>query len=460
MTTYHIVELAPDAMGGFCPRGGALQLWRCKAPEAMLSGPAETGKTYGSLKKLDALMWKYAGAQGAIIRKAYSTMPGSVLQTFEKKVLGAATPVVPFGGEKAQWYDYPNGSRVWVGGLDNPDKVLSSERDVIYVNQAEELELVDWETLTTRATGRAGNMPYGQVFGDCNPGPPMHWILQRGSLKLFESRHEDNPVLFDDQGVITEQGRRSLAVLDELTGVRKQRLRYGRWVGTEGQVYEFDKRVHLLDRLPAGWERWRKIRAIDFGFSNPFCCQWWAIDGDGRMYLYREIYMSQRTVKVHVVGEKGTRSDPKPRSIAASSRGEQYEVTVADHDEEDRATLLENGISTKAAYKAVSRGIQATQDRLKVAGDGRPRLFVLRDALVEVDATLAGQHHPVNTEQEFDAYIWATAPNGKPNKEEPLDVFNHGMDAMRYAVAYVDNLGSGRPMSAAAGGKRVQIGAR
>jgi hypothetical protein len=44
------------------------------------------------------------------------------------------------------------------------------------VNQAEELMLADWEYLTTRTNGRAGNMPYGMVFGDCNPGGPQYWI--------------------------------------------------------------------------------------------------------------------------------------------------------------------------------------------------------------------------------------------------------------------------------------------
>ena len=29
---------------------------------------------------------------------------------------------------------------------------------------------------------------------------------------------------------------------------------------------------------------------VDFGYTNPFTCQWWAMDHDGRLYLYREIF--------------------------------------------------------------------------------------------------------------------------------------------------------------------------
>src|SRR5262249_22256155 len=158
-------------------------------------------------------------------------------------------------------------------------------------------------------------------------------------------------------GSWTEAGRSYIARLDGLTGVRKPRLRFGKWVQAEGAVYDdWDRQKHLVDRreIPPDW---RRIRAIDFGYSNPFACLWIAIDDDGRMYVYRELYRTRRTVKVHSA------------EICRLSGDERYEFTVADHDAEDRATLLENGIATIAADKAVRPGIEAVQERLKVAGD-------------------------------------------------------------------------------------------
>jgi PBSX family phage terminase large subunit len=413
-------------------RGDALKLWGSEDGEVILSGPAETGKTWTCLHKLHRDMLQYPGAQAAIVRKTYQSMHGSVLQTY-RRILGKDTPIHAFGGEKPEWFDYPNGSRVFVGGMDNPQKVLSSERDRIYVNQAEELELDDWETLTTRATGRGdGRMPYAQIYGDCNPGPATHWILGREPLRLFHSRHEDNPTLFDDEGRITEQGKRTMQVLDALTGTRLQRLRHGKWVGAEGVVYEeWDRSIHLMDPFLIP-DEWARYRVIDFGFTNPFVCQWWAEDPEGRVYLYREFYMTGRLV------------DDWATDINEHSRGEQYQYSLADHDAEGRATLDARGISTQAAQKDVSDGIQAVKARLKVQPhDGKPRLFVFKNCRVnDPDPALMEKHKPLSTAEEFDGYVWAKVQRTDRLKEEPLKKDDHGMDAMRYFVYYLDIMGN------------------
>jgi phage terminase large subunit len=105
-------------------RGDALKLWDSTDHEAIIAGPAETGKTWAALHKLNMLMWKYPGAQAAIVRKTYQSMHGSVLQTYRRILAQVGKPVHAFGGEKPEWFDYPNGSRVFVGGMDNPQKVL------------------------------------------------------------------------------------------------------------------------------------------------------------------------------------------------------------------------------------------------------------------------------------------------------------------------------------------------
>ena len=131
--TFQVVELKPTERGGFAPRGAAADLWRSKASEVIIAGPAETGKTWGCCQKLDALLWKYPGAQAVMVRKALQSLYGTVMQTY-LKVVGDESPVRPFGGCKPEWFDYPNGSRLYLGGMDKPGKVLSAERDFIYIN--------------------------------------------------------------------------------------------------------------------------------------------------------------------------------------------------------------------------------------------------------------------------------------------------------------------------------------
>jgi len=432
--------------------------------ECMLSGPAETGKTMTCLHRLMWLMWQYPKAQGAMVRKTYASMHATVLQTWRSKIMPINSPVSPYGGKKPIWYDYPNGSRLHVAGLDNPDRLMSGEFDFVYVNQAEELTEEDWEKLLTRTTGRSGNAPHAQLFGDCNPDIPEHWIPQRrdmGHLRMYESRHVDNPVLYDQlhfentgERKQTKQGVITINTLDRLTGARKERLRYGRWVRAEGVVYnEFDASIHVLEPFSVD-PSWRRIRSIDFGYRNPFVCQWWAIDGDGRMYLYRELYMTHRIVSEHLV-------TIQKNSKFNNGYPENYQVTVADHAAEDRATLLagvdlydENGnktaipgIETEPAYKGVESGIKAVKARLKVQPDGRPRLFMLRDVLIERDERLHEARRPLGTLSEMAGYVWdkntSQRRGNKPPKEVPIKEDDHGMDAMRYAVAWVDGLGDG-----------------
>jgi PBSX family phage terminase large subunit len=415
--------------------GGADAFWKYKGQEAILSGPYETGKTYAAILKLHAVLVKYPGSRAFITRQTYKSLLSTAIVTYENKVLpihpdSPDSPIRKYGKSKPEFYDYPNGSNLLVVGMDNPDKILSGEFDYGYVNQAEEISLDAWEKLVGRCTGRAGNAPYTQVMGDCNPSHPQHWILHRAPLQRFEQLHKHNPSLYDPKtGEPTAQGRKTLAILQSLTGIRKKRGYEGLWVATEGVVYEYDSAVHKIarSRVPeiVSW-----YCSVDFGYTNAFVFQLWGLDRDGRLYLWHEIYMTKRTVNAHV---------PK---IKAMIEGKKITAIVADHDAEDRATLHEHGLHTIAAKKDISVGIQAVEERLKVQGDGKPRLYVVEDACTEYDPDLyreyPGDLHPCCTEHEFPVYAWNESKDGKANKEAPIDLNNHGMDATRYMVMYLE----------------------
>lgn len=403
----------------YLPRGGASLMFKSHGPAVLIDGPAGTGKTHAVLEKVWGLANKYPGTRALLVRKTRASLTESVLVTWETKVCPPGDPILD-GPTRAhrQSYVFPNGSVVVCGGLDNPDRIMSTEYDLVAVFEATEATEDDAEKLQTRL--RNGVMPYQQIIFDCNPGAPTHWLKKMsddGRATRFPSRHEDNPSVTPEY----------LGVLDRLTGHRHARLRLGLWAAAEGVVYpEFDAAIHIIDAMPAGWERWRKFRAIDFGYTNPFVCQWWAVDSDGRMYLYREIYHTQRTVADHA------------KEIRRLSIGEVYEATVADHDAEDRATLAQEGISTIAARKDVTVGIQAVAARLRAAGDGKPRLFILRDCRVGQDAALREAKKPTCTAEEWDGYVWNKTKEGKPTKEDPLKVDDHGLDTLRYAVQHLD----------------------
>lgn len=406
-------------------QGAMIDIWECLDQEVLAEGPAGTAKTRTILEMLDFIARKYAKARILIVRKTRTSMTHSVMATYERFVKEAD---VHFHTTD-QAYRFGNGSIIAVGGMDNPSKLLSSEWDIIYCNEATELTENEWETLSTRLRG--GVVPYQQMIADCNPDVSSHWLNLRAStdrMTRIITRHEDNPRYFDrTTGQYTEEGERYVkGVLDKLTGVRYLRYRKGVWAAREGLVYDlFDRAVHVIrrDQLP---ELRTHYRAIDFGFSNPFVCQFWGTDYDGRLYLTKEMYATQRTVKVHSA------------RINELSKGIHFAATICDHDAEDRATLDENGIQNIAAQKAIRPGIDAVIERLKVQADGKPRLFVVEDALDETDMSLRDNGLPTSTLEEFGSYAWPEKKPDRNDKEVPVDAYNHGLDALRYMVAHLD----------------------
>jgi phage terminase large subunit len=392
----------------YTPYGGCADFLYSRDREVIAEGPSETGKTLAACWKVHIWAIKYPGLNGAIVRNTYKSMPGSVLQTFARVILGA--PVQVYGGERPDKYLYSNGSSIWIGGMDNPDKILSSERDFVYVNQAEELKLDAWEKLLTRTTGRGAIMPYTQLLGDCNPGGSRHWIRDRaraGKLKLIRTRHTDNPTLYDANGNLTKHGKRTMEDLSSLTGVRRKRLYEGIWATAEGAVYDtFDANVHVMERDPKEFKAW--YLTLDEGYTNPAVILVVGEDSDKRHHIHREFYKTgviQETVVTQTAQWFG--------EFGASL------VTVDEAAAGLIADLRNHNVPAQAAKGRVLDRIQSVQDRLKVQGDGRPRLTI--------DPSCTG------TINDFESRVW------KPEKDEPVKENDHGTDAYEYLDHYLSS---------------------
>lgn len=442
------------------PRGAALELFKSNAGEIVISGPAGTGKSVACLFRMHAAASKNPGFRGLIVRKTAVSLGSTTLVTFREKVAVhaiAAGKVTWFGGstQEAACYRYPNGSVIVVGGMDKPRKIMSSEYDLIFADEATELTVDDWEAMGTRL--RNGARARQQQIAACNPDAEHHWINQRaqaGKLRMLYSTHRDNPAYVNLDGTFTPAGKAYIeGKLGALTGIRRIRLYEGRWASAEGLVYSgYDPAVHLVDRLPKGSETWTRWWTVDFGFSNPFVCQFWAEDPDGRLWLYREIYKTKTLVEDHAydilatvrrpnrdIDWRKAKSEPDPKTPGHWEWTEPHpRQIICDHDAEDRATLQRHlGLGTTPAHKTVKDGVQVTASRFKVQDDGKPRLYIVRNALVTPDPELLDAKKPTCTEQEINGYVWPTGV--KPDQREvPIKEDDHGMDAMRYMVAQRD----------------------
>lgn len=413
--------------------GAALQAWRSARREIVLAGPAGTGKSRAWLQKLHFCAQKYPGMRGLIVRKTRHSITQTAMVTYEKKVLppGALDGFIHWSTTD-QEYQYPNGSIIAVGGMDKPSKVMSSEWDMIYPQEATELFEEDWEALTTRL--RNGVMPYQQLGGDCNPGPPTHWLklrADRHATLMLESLHRDNPSVTKEY----------LETLDALTGVRRLRLRDGIWAATEGMVYDnWNRAIHIArsqqlidwgifwpNEMLNRWKVKHVFGAVDWGFTNPGVIQIWAIDNDGRMYLVHEVYQTKKSIGWWV--EQACMLDRLYGGI---------EAFICDPAEPGNISDFRNaGLEAIAAKNDIIPGISAMRERLDLAGDGRPRLYVYEYSLKERDPARELEHQSCGFEQEIDALAWPQEKSGHELKETPVKLNDHSMDPARYLCMYL-----------------------
>lgn len=418
------------------PHGTARELMYYKGPEVLMSGPAGTGKSRACLEKLHILAEKYPGMRALILRKTRESLTQAALVTYENEVVPEGHPVL--SGPKRnmrQSYRYPNGSEIVVGGLDKSQKVMSTQYDIAYIQEAIEVDENDWENVTTRL--RNGVLPYQQLMADTNPSYPTHWLKKRCDAqrcKMFDTPYSDNPVYWDHRNnTWTPAGAVYIEKLDNLTGARYYRLRKGLWVAAEGAVYDlWDPNVHIVDRFDPPFD-WLRIWSVDFGFTNPFVWHNWVISPDDEMFLYQEYYHTGKLVEdVCPEIRVATLGQPKPQ------------VIVCDHDAEDRETFKRHiGLQTKAAFKSVSPGLQAVSARMKLDVRGRPKIAIMRGTLIHPpDPALRDKKLPLCTSEEVDGYIWDVS-GGQKKGDQPLKENDHGQDAKRYAVAFKDKVGGG-----------------
>lgn len=407
----------------YIPLGWQIPPLRDKSFTMLLTGSAGGGKSRVAAEKVHAFLLKYPST-GLVLRKAHAHTGKSVVPFLRWSVIGQ-DPRVEYN-KSDSLFTYNNGSELYVGGMKDEDQreaVRSIGKkgglSIVWMEEATQFVEDDYQELIARM--RETGVTWRQIIMTTNPDRPDHWINKRlilgGEASVHYSHAEDNPY---NPPVYIEY-------LHKLSGVLRLRLLEGKWVVAEGAVYgDWDPEKHMCDPFPIPKD-WRRFRVIDFGYENPFVCQWWAMDPEGALYRYRELYVTHQIV------------EDLAKQIKLLSGNEKYESTISDHDAEDRATLERHGISTVAAIKDISPGIQNVAARLvRDSHTNKPRLMLFRGALVEEDQRLKDKKLPLCTEEEFPAYAWPKSDDGKPVKEVPVKINDHGMDCTRYIVHYLD----------------------
>lgn len=292
------------------------------------------------------------------------------------------------------------GRNVYFRSADNPERLRGPNLSWFYGDEFALVRAETWDILI-------GRIRVGKPRGWITTTPKgYNWIYRRWvkdplpGYEIIRARTEENkhlPAEYIEDLKASYVGEFARQELD------------GEFTLFEGLVYaEYRSALHSPDFQTT--EGMTFVRAIDYGYTNPFVCLFGAVDEDGRLYIYDEHYASKKLIKDHVQEIK--------------KREGKFSWTVADHDAQDNAEMRSQGIPTINARKNVIEGIQRVKARLMVQGDGRPRLFI----------------HPrcENTIRELQSYQWQESKEGRNDKEEPVKENDHTMDALRYMVMHLD----------------------
>jgi phage terminase large subunit len=277
-----------------------------------------------------------------------------------------------------------NGNLVEFISLDQPTKVRGRKRDLLFINEANELFFEDWQQLIFRTTGK--------IILDYNPSDEFHWIYDRVKVREDAEFHittyKDNPFL--ESQIIQE--------IERLKDVDENYWKiYG--LGQVGTAKSLIFNFNLIDTIP---ENAKFISyGLDFGFTNDPTALVRVYLHDTNLYVKELLYRT------------GMTNQDIAKELDRLEIGRREEIFADASEPKSIEEIYRMGWNIKKADKpqgSVNLGI----DMLR-----RYTLNVTKDSL--------------NLIKEGRNYKYKEDKNGNI-LNEPADAFNHTMDALRYAI--------------------------
>lgn len=219
---------------------------------------------------------------------------------------------------------FRNGSRVILGGFHDDrdiEKYVGIEYDLIAIEELNQLtEDRVTKLLGSLRTSKEGWRP--RLYASFNPGGLGHVFVKNLFIEPFVNKSETGtrfvPSGYKDNPFLNKE---YIEYLENLQGDLAKKWREGNWDVAEGQFFtEWSRERHVV--IPFGIpSSFKLFRAYDYGHENPATCAWYALDYDGRVWVYREKYWPK--------GHK-TDVDKQAEEILKMSEGETYEYSIAD----------------------------------------------------------------------------------------------------------------------------------
>lgn len=346
-------------------------------------GGTRSGKTYNIL--LWIIFYYCAREKNKIVticRKTFPSVRASVMRDFIDILKIHKVYNEAFHNKSSSEYRL-FGNLVEFISLDQPQKVRGRKRDLLFINEANELFLEDWQQLIFRTEYR--------IILDYNPSDEFHWIydkvIPRDDADFFKTTYLDNPFLASQ---IKEEIER-LKITDE-----QYWTIYG--LGERGVNRSTIFRYREYTELPAN----AKFLAfgMDYGYTNDPSTLVALYQQGLDLYIEEHFYSTQMTA---------TDISNKLNDVKAGR----------------------NLIYADSAEPRLNDELRRLGHNIRPSIKGRDSINAGIDLLKRYRLNL--KHTSDNLIREFRSYKWKEDKSGKLTNV-PEDANNHCIDALRYSA--------------------------
>lgn len=366
-------------------------------------GGGSSGKSHGVIQKvvLKALKdWKYP-RRILWLRKVQSTIKDSLFEDVKDCLINFGIWEMCLWNKTDNKVELPNGAVFLFKGLDNPEKIKSIKgiSDIV-MEEASEFTLNDYTQLTLRLRER--KHVNKQIFLMFNPVSKLNWVykyfFEHGepmeNVMIRQSSYRDNKFL-------DEMTRQNLELLANRNPAYYKIYALGEFATLDKLVFpKYEKRLINKDEL----RHLPSYFGLDFGYVN-----------DPSAFIHSKIDVKKK--KIYIIEEyvkQGMLNDEIANVI--KQLGYSKEIITADSAEQKSIAEISNHDIT----------------RIRSAMKGKDSIISGIQYLNQFDIVI--DERCFKTIEELDNYTWKKDKNTGEYYNEPVDTYNHCIDALRYSV--------------------------
>lgn len=364
-------------------------------------GGASSGKSHGVIQKVvykACQNWKHP-RKILFLRKVGATVYDSIFEDVKQCLEAWGLLDSCKVNNSAYRIELPNGAQFIFKGLDNPEKIKSIKgvSDVV-MEEASEFTLDDYTQLTLRL--RDKKHKYKQIYLMFNPVSKVNWTYNAFFIKkpkntvVYHTSYKDNRFL----DKVTIENIEELANRNE---AYYKIYALGEFATLDKLIFpKYEKRIINKDNI----SDLKSYFGLDYGFINdPSAFMHVKIDEQNKV-----LYIVEEYVRKNLTNDK--------IANAIIDLGYSKEEIKADSAEKKSNQELRN------------LGIKRLADAQKGPGSVMQGIQYIMQYDIVVDERC------VKTIEELENYTWKKDKKTNEYINEPVDSYNHCIDAIRYAI--------------------------